>query len=111
MPDNTQIDKALSYLRDAQPVDVDKLSPDGKTLIRDCQHIFETARLIVKQKNADELFQNFVWHTRDTTDVDIAKATSGETPEGGRSKLTEDSRVGARIHLPFSSFCVSFTLI
>jgi hypothetical protein len=93
MPDNTQIDKALSYLRDAQPVDVDKLSPDGKTLIRDCQHIFETARLIVKQKNADELFQNFVWHTRDTTDVDIAKATSGETPEG---KLTEDSRVAVR---------------
>lgn len=98
MPDNIQIDKALSYLRDAEPVDIDKLSPDGKTLIQDSRDIIETARLIVKQKNADELFQNFVWHTRDI-DIESTKAAPGEGPEVDRGKLTEDSRIGAHTRI------------
>lgn len=94
MPDNTQINSALSYLRDhAGPVDVQKLSPDGQKLIHDCREIVETARLIVKQKNADELFQSFVWHTRDA-DAGTAEAVGEEAPEVDRDKLTEDSRVG-----------------
>lgn len=105
MPDNTQIDKALSYLRDAEPADIHKLSPNGKTLIDDSRDIIDTARHIVKQKNFDELFQNFVWHTRDI-DIESAKAT----PDVGRSKLTEDSRVGARIYVAFSTSRVSSTL-
>ncbi|KAF8553177.1 hypothetical protein OG21DRAFT_1477443 [Imleria badia] len=91
MPDNTQIDKALSYLRDAEPADIHKLSPNGKTLIDDSRDIIQTARLIVKQKNSDELFQNFVWHTRDI-DMESAKAA----PEVDRTKLTQDSRVAVR---------------
>lgn len=94
MPDNTQIDKALLYLRDAEPVDIDKLSPDGKKLIHDSRDIIETTRHIVKQKNADELFQNFVWHTREI-DTESVKPGHGEPPQVDHSKLTEDSRVGA----------------
>jgi hypothetical protein len=33
--------------------------------------IIETMRLMVREKNADELFQNLVWHTRD---IDISHA-------------------------------------
>lgn len=92
MPDNTQIDKALSYLRDAEPVDIHKLSPDGKKLIQDSRHVIETARLIVKQKNTDELFQNFVWHTRE---IDTESVKPVEVSQVDRGKLTEDSRIGA----------------
>lgn len=108
MPDNAQIDKALSYLRHAEPVDITKLSPEGKTLIQDSRDIIDTARLIVKQKNADELFQNFVWRTRDVGIVS-GEAAPGTAHEVDRGKLSEDSRIGARIHVSFSSLCVSFT--
>lgn len=94
MPDNTQIDKALLYLRSAEPVDIDKLSPDGKKLIHDSRDIIETARLIVKRKNADELFQNFVWNTREV-DTESVRPAPGEASQAERAKVTEDSRIGA----------------
>ena len=110
MPGNTQIDKVLSYLRDAEPVDVHKLSQDGKTLIQDSRDIIETARRIVKHKNADELFQNFVWHTRDI-DTTSTEAAHGEGSDVDRGRLTEDGRVGARIYASLSNFRVSFIRI
>lgn len=80
MPDNAQIDETLQYVRDHSPVDVSKLSPEGQKLISDSRDIIETARLMVKEKNADELFQNFVWHTSGT-DFDKAKVdTDAATP-------------------------------
>ncbi|KAG8928965.1 hypothetical protein FRC02_006163 [Tulasnella sp. 418] len=66
MPDNQQIDETLRYVEEHSPVEIKKLSPDGRRLIQDAKDIIETARLIVKHKNADELFQNFVAHTNDT---------------------------------------------
>jgi len=65
LPDNAQIDHTLKYVLNHSPVDQDKLSPDGRKLIQDAKDIIETARIIVKEKNSDELFQNFIWHTRD----------------------------------------------
>lgn len=35
MPDNKQIDKALDYAIEHSPVDLKKLSPEGRTLIDD----------------------------------------------------------------------------
>ncbi|KAF9221263.1 hypothetical protein BS17DRAFT_758156 [Gyrodon lividus] len=95
MPDNGQIDKTLSYLEETQPVDLDKLSPDGRKLIQDSRDIIETARLIVKQKNADELFQNFVWHTRDIS-LEGARKDPAEAAQADRSKMTEDSRAAVQ---------------
>ena len=66
MPDNAQIDSALVYAREHSPVDTAKLSPAGKKLVDDVRDVIETARLIVKEKNADELLQGFVWDTRNT---------------------------------------------
>ncbi|KAF8148712.1 hypothetical protein B0H34DRAFT_668275 [Crassisporium funariophilum] len=63
LPSNAQIDKTLRYVLDNSPVDTSKLSPEGKKLVQDTRDIIGTARLMVQEKNADELFQNFVWHT------------------------------------------------
>ncbi|KZW03262.1 hypothetical protein EXIGLDRAFT_759133 [Exidia glandulosa HHB12029] len=79
LPSNTQIDETLAYVRDHSPVSVDKLSPEGRKLIDDSRDIIETARLMVKEKNADELFQEFIFHTSDanlkpqTADAPIGK--------------------------------------
>ena len=64
LPTNDQIDKTLRYILDHSPVDVHKLSPEGRNFVQDAKDILETARLMVRQKNADELLQNFIWHTR-----------------------------------------------
>ncbi|KAH8111325.1 hypothetical protein DFH11DRAFT_1794541 [Phellopilus nigrolimitatus] len=64
LPDNQQIDETLRYVKDNAPMDVGALSPDGQRLVQDVRDIVDTARAIVADKNADELFQNFVWHTR-----------------------------------------------
>jgi hypothetical protein len=56
-------------------VEIDKLSPNGRKLIQDAHDIIEIARLMMQDKNADELFQNFVWLTGD---VDV----SGEEGSG-----------------------------
>ncbi|KAI1788073.1 hypothetical protein LXA43DRAFT_974992 [Ganoderma leucocontextum] len=89
MPTNEQIDRALRYCLQHSPVDLDELSPDGRRLVQDTRDILETARLMVQQKNADELFQNFVWHTR-AADVDQAK----KGPEPSNSGAPVDKEKG-----------------
>jgi hypothetical protein len=61
MPDNSQIDKVLEYAINTSPVDLKKLSPEGRVLIEDFRDIIETLRMTVVEKNADELFQNAVY--------------------------------------------------
>ncbi|WVN90208.1 uncharacterized protein L203_105444 [Cryptococcus depauperatus CBS 7841] len=61
LPSNTQIDKVLDYAVEHSPVDLTKLSPEGRVLIDDFRDVIETLRSIVAEKNADELFQNAVW--------------------------------------------------
>lgn len=94
MPDNRQIDDMLQYLLETSPVDEQKLSPDGRKLIQDSRDIIETARLIVKEKNADELFQNFMWNTHEVS-LDSVKTDPSEAAPVDRSKLDEDRQTGA----------------
>lgn len=75
MPDNNQIDEALQYAIGHSPVSLEKLSPDGKLLVEDVRDILESARLMVAEKNAGELFQNFIWST-----------TNGDITRGAKSK-------------------------
>jgi hypothetical protein len=49
------------YSRLRSPVEEKKLSSEGRELIDDFRNIIETALKMVKQKNADELFQNFLY--------------------------------------------------
>ncbi|CUA74610.1 putative protein C32A11,02c [Schizosaccharomyces pombe 972h-] [Rhizoctonia solani] len=79
LPDNQQIDETLKYVNTHSPVDTNALSPEGKKLIQDTRDIIETARLMVAQKNADELFQNFFFHTQGT-DFSRAKQDGDVVP-------------------------------
>lgn len=72
LPSNAQIDHTLQYVLKHSPIHEQKLSPEGKKLIQDTREIIETARLMVDEKNADELFQNFVWHTK-SVETDVLK--------------------------------------
>ena len=89
MPSNEQIDRILSYVHQHSPVDTSALSPDGQRLVQDSRDIIETARLIVQQKNADELFQNFIWHTR-RVDVDRAKQDPSSLAPVDKNKIQQD---------------------
>ncbi|TDL17822.1 hypothetical protein BD410DRAFT_793854 [Rickenella mellea] len=63
MPDNAQVDEILVYLQHHSLVDESKLSPEGKKLADDLRSIGETARQLVKEKNGDEVLQQFFYHT------------------------------------------------
>ncbi|KAI0743264.1 hypothetical protein BC629DRAFT_1599620 [Irpex lacteus] len=91
MPSNEQIDGTLKYVLNHSPVPENELSSEGKKLINDTRDIIETARLIVKEKNADELFQNFVWHTRDTS-LDKAKKDPNEVIPVDKDKAKSDGQ-------------------
>lgn len=91
LPDNQQIDETLRYVNSHSLVKVDELSPDGQKLISDSRDIIETARLIVKDKNADELFQNFVWHTSET-DFNKAKVDTDAAAPITKDDAKNDGR-------------------
>ncbi|PCH43513.1 hypothetical protein WOLCODRAFT_164502 [Wolfiporia cocos MD-104 SS10] len=90
LPTNTQIDAMLDYSLAHSPVPTDKLSESGRTLIQDVREILETTRQIVKEKNADELLQNFVWHTRNT-DTSRAKKDPNEVVPVSQDKIQADA--------------------
>ncbi|KIJ56192.1 hypothetical protein M422DRAFT_774043 [Sphaerobolus stellatus SS14] len=77
LPDNIQLDETLEYMATHSPVDLNALSPDGEELVADVRELIETTRQIIKQKNVDEVFQNFIWHTRGI-DYTPAKINSQE---------------------------------
>ena len=42
MPDNAQLDQTLQYFVTKSPIDISKLSPEGKKLVEDVRAILET---------------------------------------------------------------------
>ena len=92
MPSNTQIDAALTYALQHSPVDLNALSRDGQRLIHDTRDIIETARLMVLKKNADELFQNFVWHTRAVDTAPAKNAVNSDNIPVDQQKAKQDGQ-------------------
>ncbi|KAG1854482.1 hypothetical protein DFJ58DRAFT_727914 [Suillus subalutaceus] len=88
-------DETLQHLLKTSPVDENKLSPDGRKLVQDSREIIETARLIVTEKNADELFQNFIWNTRDIS-LDSVKMDPDAVAPVDRAKIDEDRQIAVR---------------
>jgi len=75
-------------------VTLEKLSPEGRKLVQDTRDIIDTASLLVQEKNADELFQTFVWHTR-TLELDTLKPGDlGEGVDVNQEKLKKDGEQG-----------------
>ncbi|EJD07781.1 uncharacterized protein FOMMEDRAFT_16402 [Fomitiporia mediterranea MF3/22] len=91
LPDNQQIDETLRYVKDNAPMDVGELSPEGQRLVQDVRDIVDTARAIVAEKNADELFQNFLWHTR-AVDASRAKQDPNSLAPVDKNKATSDGQ-------------------
>ncbi|EIN12698.1 hypothetical protein PUNSTDRAFT_97516 [Punctularia strigosozonata HHB-11173 SS5] len=91
LPSNAQIDETLRYVLDNSPVDLNSLSPEGRKLIEDTRDIVETAREMILEKNSDEVFQNFVWHTRDV-DYDRLKKDPSALTTVDQQKAQQDSQ-------------------
>ena len=110
MPDNRQIDSVLEYAVATSPVNLEKLSPEGRVLIEDARcvsywfqlnshltnhrDILETARMMVAEKNSDELFQNAVYSSY-SGDASRAKQ-SGVLPVG-KDKVNDDANQGKQL--------------
>ncbi len=90
MPSNKQIDETIKYVLDHSPVETDKLSPEGKKLSHDVKDIVETARRIVMEKNADELFQYFIWHTREVDREALVPGEAGTSVKDEKTKEDTD---------------------
>ena len=92
----------MRYVLEQSSVDQDQLSPEGRKLIQDCRDIIETARIIVREKNSDELFQNFLWNT---SSVDLSSARKGpnEVLPVDKSKVEDDRRQGMLCFFIFNS--------
>ncbi|TFK24361.1 hypothetical protein FA15DRAFT_680768 [Coprinopsis marcescibilis] len=98
LPSNAQIDRTLDYVLKHSPVTTQKLSPDGQKLVQDVKDIVGTAKLMVKEKNGDELFQNFVWHTQGASNESnvkisdmVAEAATGTVDSNKAKKDGEDA--------------------
>jgi Family of unknown function (DUF5923) len=102
MPDNHQINETFSYLNSHPPVDINKLSPEGRKLVDDVRELLEVvsgvpastrelasqllpfqSRLQVHDKNADEILQKFIWHTSDERFRETAKDKAQATVSNG----------------------------
>ena len=55
--------------------------------------MIETARLMAQEKNADELFQNFMWSTRQV-DLSHAKKDPNEVLPVDGQKVNQDKEQG-----------------
>ena len=105
LPSNEQIDQALQYILDHSLVNTEKLSSEGKKLSHDVQDIIETFRTMVQQKNADELLQQFVWHTREVDREGMKGAVKVDGREDGeKDKASEDQQRGQFLVLLFFFF-------
>ncbi|KAG6820002.1 hypothetical protein H0H93_006621 [Arthromyces matolae] len=94
LPTNKQINSALDYVLEEEhsPVATEKLSSDGKKLIKDIKAIIKTLKVMVHDKNGDELLQQFLWHTRD---VEIGDKEKQGIPATKEATMTEGTGTGA----------------
>jgi Family of unknown function (DUF5923) len=77
----------------------------GQKLVQDIRDIIHTAKLMVGEKNADELFQNFVWHTqgasKEVNVQNIVGEAKGSIPDAEKTK--KDGEDGTPFPLPSPS--------
>lgn len=76
-PDNKQLDALLGYLSKRCPPKLAhvKLSPDSEELFAALRDLLITLRIVLREKNADELIQETLWMTwKESRDVDGSAA-------------------------------------
>jgi len=106
MPSNQQVDETLAYVVEHSPVDLEKLSPEGKKLVQDLREIISTTRLMVQTKNHDEIFQQFIWNTR-FVDTERLKAGNLEDhlPVNSEGIRTDADEGWLASYVPVFSMC------
>jgi hypothetical protein len=93
MPDNAQIDQSLKYFIEHSPIDINRLSPEGKKLVEDVRGILSTTRKQIQEKNADEVLQQFIYHTSSQQFRDRAvKNTKTALPDDSSLLNKEDAK-------------------
>lgn len=63
--------------------------------MQDTRDIIETARLIVMDKNRDESFQNFLWHTKESANKEglgVGREEEGAEGAAVQRDKTEDEK-------------------
>ncbi|THU95239.1 hypothetical protein K435DRAFT_779121 [Dendrothele bispora CBS 962.96] len=92
LPSNAQFDAWLDYAIKNSPVESyakegeNSLSPAGRKLLNDFRDILDDVRVLVKQKNGDELLQEFVWGTRDKSEGLMGEKDTEEVKEQGKEE-------------------------
>jgi len=81
--DPTAMESHTSHRSHAPLLGIDPwtLSPESRIVVEDLQKIVQTVETIIEDKNADELIQKFLWHTRRASVVvgpDVADRTKEE---------------------------------
>ncbi|RPD78550.1 hypothetical protein L226DRAFT_543850 [Lentinus tigrinus ALCF2SS1-7] len=94
LPTNDQLDAMLAHINNSFLSNADALSPDGQKLVSDTGNIVDTLRALIREKNADEVLQNFVWHTRDVN-LDQAKKDPNDVlpVDAGKAKADRQQAV------------------
>ncbi|KAF8173636.1 hypothetical protein BJ912DRAFT_1024850 [Pholiota molesta] len=92
LPSNAQIESFLTSIADAHPPAMEGLSREGKRLVEDAKQVVRTTREMVREKNADELLQGFVWHTR-RVEKESLKGGIEVGPEGEKVQADRDQAV------------------
>ncbi|KAG6809329.1 hypothetical protein H0H92_000666 [Tricholoma furcatifolium] len=121
LPTNKQIDHALSYISDhtlkypaapAAPIarvegeryeyereeGREELSRDGKKIMEDLREIVGTLKKMLHRKNQDELFQEFIWRTRDLGERGVGtRLGDRETREGMREETSASAAAASEV--------------
>lgn len=75
LPQNKQCDVALNSALSSKALSSppEKLSSDGKVLIKDLRNVIDQAKKLLLTKNEGELLQDFVWQTQHITASDAKR--------------------------------------
>lgn len=91
LPTNDQLNDFFNWSLTHSPVPIEQLSPDGQALVQDSRDIINTMRELIMQKNAGEMLQNFIWHTRDVK-LDQAKKDPNDILPIDQEKAKNDTQ-------------------
>ncbi|KAF7552177.1 hypothetical protein G7Z17_g4512 [Cylindrodendrum hubeiense] len=97
VPSNDQIDIALSSFLASKALSnpPDRLSDDGKNLVKDTRDVIQQAKFLLLSKNEGNLIQDFVWQTTQFDPKSI-KAPGAPVTKDAAKKDGEDALQGLR---------------
>ncbi|KAF3908500.1 hypothetical protein ABW21_db0205065 [Orbilia brochopaga] len=92
VPSNQQIDVALNSALESKALasPSEKLSDEGKHLVKDLREVIKEAKLLLLAKNHDQAIQEFVWHAQQA--ANITNTTPGPNAPVSQEQAKQDSQ-------------------